>query len=279
LLAARLADELECTLATTDLRDFPDGETYARIASEVAHHDVIIVQATRTNRDIVELLLLLDAAHEAGSVKVNAVLPYYGYARQDRAFETGEAVSARAVARALYATANEMFIVDPHKRHILDFFPGVSHGVTAVPQLCEKLRAWQTDLVLAPDAGATERAANAARILGVPYDRLTKKRLSSTEVKTTARDLDVDGRRVAIVDDMIASGGTMAAAARQLLDQGAASVAAACTHGIFTPGALGRLRDAGIAHVLCTDTVEGNDCDVVSAAPAIAQVMQRAVLV
>lgn len=278
-LSARLAEALECRLAKTDLHDFPDGEAYARVTSDVAGADVVVVQATRTNRDLVELLLLLDAAHEAGASKVSAVLPYYGYARQDRVFQPGEAVSARAIARALYATANEMYIVDPHKAHILDFFPGVSHGVTAVPEICERLEAWKTDLVLAPDAGAAERAAAAARILDVPHDRLTKKRLSPTEVRTETKALDVQGKRVAIVDDMIASGGTMASAAKQLLEQGAKSVVAACTHGIFTPGAIDRLREAGISHVLCTDTVENNDCEIVSAAPAVARSMQRTLLV
>lgn len=283
-LGSRLADALGCDLAAAEIRDFPDGETYVRLTSDVAGKEVVAVQATRSNHDFVELLLLQDAAHEAGATKVTAVLPYYGYARQDQVFKPGEAVSARAIARALYATANEMYIVDPHKMHILDFFPGVSHGVSAVPQLCERLRDWGVDCILAPDKGARPRAEAAAGIMGVPFDHLQKTRLSATEVRMEPKDLDVSGKTVAIVDDMIASGGTMAVAAGQLREQGAANVYAACTHGIFTTDAVARLRQAGIDRVLCTDTVEDatgeapDGCDIVSAAPAIAAAMRRAVL-
>lgn len=272
-LAATLAAEIEARHVETEVREFPDGEVYVRLDGDVDGTEVIVVQSTRTNTDFVELLLLQDAAHEAGATKVISVIPYYGYSRQDQVFKPGEAVSARAIARALYATANEMVIVDPHKLHILDFFPGVSRGVSAVGILGAKLEQWGVDAVLAPDAGARDRAQAAAEALGVPFDHLEKTRLSATEVKMAAKDLDVSGKRVAIIDDMIASGGTMATAAAQLKEHGAKAVYAACTHGIFTEGAVQRLLDAGIDRVLCTDTVEGVECDVVSAAPAIAEAL------
>lgn len=273
-LGAALAKELRCDLADVELKQFPDGEEYVRILSDVQGKHVVCVQSTAPHDRIIELLLLQDAAHEAGAAQVTTVVPYFAYARQDQVFKPGEAVSARAIARALYSTANRLLIVDPHKDHILDFFDGVSQAVTAIPQICTQLQAWGVDAVLAPDKGARDRAQAAADILGVPFDHLEKTRIDATHVEMKAKDLDVQGKTVAIVDDMIASGGTMATAAAQLKQQGAKAVIAACTHGVYTDGAVTRLLGAGIDHVLCTDSIEGagktEGGDLVSCAPAIA---------
>lgn len=123
--------------------------------------------------------------------------------------------------------------------------------------------------MLAPDKGARARAEEAARLVGAAVDHLEKTRVSDTEVRMAAKALDVRGRRVAIVDDLIASGGTMLEAARQLKAQGAAAVHAACTHGLFTGGAVPRLLGGGIDRILTTDTVASQGCTVVSAAPAV----------
>ncbi len=269
-LVAQLAKQLQCDVAATDLKTFPDGEVYARIVDDVAGKHVVCVQSTAPNDNFVELLLLQDAAHEAGAAMVTTVVPYFAYARQDQVFHAGEAISARAVARAIYSTANHLILIDPHKPHVLDFFQGTSEGITAIPQIAEQLRAWGTDCVLAPDKGARDRAAAAAEILGVPHDHLEKTRIDATTVDIKPKDLDVNGKTVAIVDDMIASGSTMLTAAKQLKQNGAKAVFAACTHGVFTEGAIERLLSDGIDKVLCTDTIEGTSCDVVSCAPAIA---------
>ena len=276
-LGAALAKELGCPLADVELKQFPDGELYVRITSDVQGKHVVCVQTTAPNDHFVELLLLQDAAHEAGAAQVTTVVPYYAYARQDQVFHPGEAVSARAVARAIYSTANRLLNVDPHKDHILEFFDGVSTQVSAVPQITAQLKDWDVDLVLAPDKGARDRAEQAAAILGVPHDHLEKTRIDATHVEMKAKDLDVAGKTVAIVDDMIASGGTMATAAAQLKQQGAKAVIAACTHGVYTDGAVTRLLAAGIDHVLCTDSIEAaraDGGDVVSCAPAIAAALR-----
>lgn len=270
-VATALARAMACDIARVDIRRFPDEEVYTRIEDPVEGSPVILVQSTHPNDNLVELLLLQDAAREAGASRIISVIPYYGYARQDRAFAPGEAVSSRAVARALATTADMVVTVDPHKEEILNFFFDGAHSVSAVPEIALRLGQWGVDCVLAPDAGARKRAEAAAAILDVPHDHLDKTRLGPNQIRIEAKDLDVAGMKVAIVDDMVASGGTMMTAALQLKEQGATHVFAACTHGIFTGGAVPKLLLGGIDRVLATDTVEGVPCDVVSAAPAIAR--------
>ncbi|HUR26473.1 MAG TPA: ribose-phosphate diphosphokinase [Candidatus Thermoplasmatota archaeon] len=271
--AARLAHELGAGTIRTEFRRFPDGEGYARLLDPVRGKDAVIVQSTSPDASLVELLLWQDAVHEAGAKSATAVIPYYAYARQDRSFQPGESVSSRAVARAIAAGCDQAVTVDIHKRTILDFFGGKATGVTAIPQIAAQLAAWGVDAVLAPDKGARDRAAAAADLIDVPVDHLEKTRLSPTEVRMAAKELDVRGRRVAIVDDLIASGSTMLQAAQQLKQQGATHVYAACTHGLFTGNALPRMLSDGIDRVLCTDTwMPGAcSCDCVSAAPAVAE--------
>lgn len=271
--AARLAADLGAPSARVEAKRFPDGEAYARVHDSLRGQDAVVVQSTAPDGALVELLLLLDAAREAGARSVTAVIPYFAYARQDRAFAPGEAVSSRAVARAIASGCDRAVTVDAHKRSVLDFMGGKGHAVTAVPQVAAELARWGVDAVLAPDKGARDRAEAAARQIGVPVDHLEKTRLGPSEVRMAAKDLDVRGRRVAIVDDLIASGSTMRTAARQLKQQGATAVYAACTHGLFTGDALPRLLADGIDRVLCTDTwMPGPcSCDVVSAAPAVAE--------
>ena len=274
--AARLAQDLGATAIRTEFRRFPDGEGYARLLDPVRGRDTILVQSTAPDANLVELLLWQDAAHEAGARSVTAVIPYYAYARQDRTFQPGEAVSSRAVARAIAAGCDQVVTVDIHKRTILDFFGGKAKDVSAIPQIAAELSKWGVDAVLAPDKGARDRAAAAAELIDVPVDHLEKTRLSPTEVRMAAKELDVRGRRVAIVDDLIASGSTMLQAAQQLKAQGATHVYAACTHGLFTGNALPRLLADGIDRVLCTDTwLPGPcSCDCVSAAPAVAELLR-----
>src|SRR5688572_22680893 len=271
--AAHLAKDLGATQGRVEVKRFPDGEAYVRVHDRLQGQDAVLVQSTSPDAGFVELLLLQDAAKEAGARSITTVIPYFAYARQDRAFNWGEAVSSRAVSRAIAAGCDRAVTVDIHKRTILDFFGGKAHGVTAVPQLAAKLGEWGVDAVLAPDKGARDRAAQAAALIDVPVDHLEKTRLSPTEVRMAAKELDVKGRRVAIVDDLIASGSTMLQAAQQLKAQGATHVYAACTHGLFTGNALPRLLSDGIDRVLCTDTYLPGPCacDCVSAAPAVAE--------
>ncbi|MCA1819064.1 MAG: ribose-phosphate diphosphokinase, partial [Halobacteriales archaeon] len=274
--AAGLARELGATVARAEAKRFPDGEGYVRILEPVQGRDCVVVQATAPDTNLVELLLWQDALREAGARTVTTVIPYLGYARQDRVFHEGEAVSARAAARAVAGTTDAVVTVDPHKEEVLAFFGGKARSVSAVPQIAAELSRWGVDIVLAPDKGARDRAAQAAKLMGARVDHLEKTRISATEVTMQAKELDVAGARVAIVDDLIASGATMVTAAKQLKAQGARAVYAACTHGLFTGNALPRILAGGIDRVLATDTcISGPcSCDVVSAAPAVADALR-----
>jgi len=272
-LASRLASQLDATLVTPDHQLFPDGEVYVRLDADLSGEHVVLVQTTYPTPAMVELFLLQDAVQQAGAAHVDVVVPYYAYSRQDQVFKPGEVVSARVVAEIISARADRVFTVDPHKAHILDFFSVPAHSVTAIPALAAHMHDLGVDTVLAPDKGALDRAAAAAKAMGAAFDHMEKTRLSGTEVRMAAKTLDVAGHTVAIVDDMIASGGTIATAAAELKRQGAAKVVAACTHGLFISGAVDRLKKAGCDEVFCADTIENAQADVSAAAALAAAIL------
>lgn len=272
-LAADLARRLDARIEAPETKRFPDGEAYVRVSEAVKGEHAVIVQSTYPNDRFIELLLLQDACRRTGARRITTVIPYLAYARQDTLFKTGEAVSMEALARCITLDTDEVVTVDPHKEHILRFFGGKATSVSAVPDIADYLQEHaKPDLLLAPDKGALDRVERAARHLGVEFDYLEKTRISGTDVEMKPKALDVKGRRVAILDDMISTGGTMATAIRQLKVQGATYIAAACTHGLFVGGAEERLRSAGCDAVLATDTLEG-PAAVIPAAPAVARLV------
>ncbi|MGQ0534469.1 MAG: ribose-phosphate diphosphokinase [Methanobacteriota archaeon] len=272
-LSAELVKSLAARLSEGTTKRFPDGESYVRLGTRVSGEDVVVVQSTRTDAALVELLLWLDAARRHGARRTLAVVPYLGYARQDRTFLEGEAVSAEAVARILDASCDGLVTVDPHQEHVLRFYRKPAQAVSAAGPIADRLRRESPGLVLAPDAGAAGRAAATAKLLGCPHDHLEKRRLSGTEVVMTPKSLDVRGKTVVLVDDIVSTGGTMVTAARTLREQGAARLLAACTHGLFVGDALERMKAAGYADVVATDTVE-SAASRVTVAPLVADAVR-----
>ncbi|HWG90842.1 MAG TPA: ribose-phosphate diphosphokinase [Candidatus Thermoplasmatota archaeon] len=278
----RLSEDLSrhlpgARLLTPEVKRFPDGEVYVRVPEAVRGEHVTIVQGTFPNDNLIELLLLQDACERAGARRITSVVPYLAYARQDTLFKPGESVSMEILARCMALQAHDVITIDPHKEHILRFFGGKAKSVSAVPEIASYLRTHaKPDLLLAPDKGALPRVEEAATLLRIDFDYLEKRRISGTEVEMKPKALDVSGRRVAILDDMISTGGTMATAIRQLKDQGASYVAAACTHGLFVGGAPERLRAAGCDAVLATDTLEGANA-LIPAAPAVLRALVQTV--
>jgi ribose-phosphate pyrophosphokinase len=257
LLGGKLASVLGCQVAGLDHKKFPDGEAYVRVTTPVRGQDVVVVQTTWPNDGLVELLLLEDALRRMGAARITVVVPYFAYARQDRVFLEGESVSAEAVMKHLADGADRIVTVDLHRPATLNVVKAATANVSGVPAIADFFRALPPQMVLAPDKNALDRAREAAKLLGAEVDHLVKKRVAPDRVELQVHELDVAGKRVLIVDDIISTGGTMMAAAQELRRQGATSVSAACTHGLFAPGALDKLHAAGLEQVVATDTIEG----------------------
>ncbi len=273
-LGQALAGELDATHVELSAKRFPDGEAHVRF-EETVEGTAVVVSDLRPDARVVEAMIACDAAREAGADEAVIAAPYLAYARQDQAFEPGEGVSARALLRGLSANADALATVDPHTATVLDHFEGPAAAATAAPEIAGALADADVDVVLAPDEGARDRAGEVASHLGCPHDHLEKRRRSAREVEIEPHGLDVTGERVLLVDDIVATGGTMATATSQLLDAGAEEVLLAATHGIFAEGALKRLRDAGAGRILATDAIEG-EVSQLSVAPALARATRRA---
>ena len=255
-LAQHLSQVLGAELVRATTKRFPDGEAYVRIERQDMDGEVVLVQNTYPDDSLVELLLLLDAARGLGAQKITCVIPYFGYARQDRRFNPGEALSAKVMLRHLEMEMDRLLTIDLHKPDVLEWFARApAKDLRAAPVIGEHFQDAGIDLVLGPDAGAATRAMEAAKVIGCESDHLTKTRLSGSEVEITPSHVDARGRTVLIVDDIISTGGTIVAATRELKRLGARKVYASCTHGLFTGGAISRLR--GVCDkVVSTNTLE-----------------------
>lgn len=272
MLAQDLAEKLGAQFVQANVTRFPDGECYVRIDQENLDDEVVVVQNSHPDGNLVELMLLQDAAVGLGARKVTTVVPYFGYARQDERFKRGEALSAKVMIKALEMSSKRLITVDVHKPIILDWFKGETNDIHAAPCIGEFFKGHGVDLVLAPDEGALQRAGEVARVIGAEVDNLEKTRLSGEVVRMAPKNVDAKDKHALIVDDIISTGGTIEAAANQLKILGAKSVTAVCTHGLFTKNALDRLRKCCNA-VYSTNTIE-NEVSVISVAPEIARALQ-----
>jgi ribose-phosphate pyrophosphokinase len=275
-VAGNLANRLRQPLLHTIYKRFPDDEFYVRVLDNIAGKDVVIVQTAYPDPKIVELLLMQDAVHDAGAKKITVVLPYFGYSRQDKKFEEGEAISARAIAEHISLHADCVITVDPHKEHILKFFTVPAYSCSAVSTIAQHLKEKNIDFVLAPDKGAKERAKETAKLINCEYDYLEKTRINGATVKITPKKLDAHGKNVAIIDDIISTGDTMANSIKELKKQGAKTILIACTHGLFIGGAKEKLLAADCDEIISTDTIE-TDFSKVSVAECIAATILKTV--
>ena len=255
------------------IKKFSDTETYVKVVEKVRGDDVFIIQPTSrpVNESLMELLIIIDAMKRSSVGEINVVIPYFGYARQDKSFTEGEAVSARLMARHISMGCDRVFTIDIHKVSVLEAFTVQAENLSAMPEIGRFLAARKADVIVSPDKGSVDRAGIAARAAGLKWDFLEKKRLDGSTVEIKPKSMDVKGRTVAIVDDIIATGRTVITAAGQLKAQGAARVLAACTHGLYTGGSLPKL-EAAFDGVYSTDTLE-SPTSAVSAAGCIAMAL------
>jgi ribose-phosphate pyrophosphokinase len=260
-LAKDVARALDVSLAGCELSRFPDGEMHVEIRETVRNADVYLLQPTAPpiETNLLQLLLLADACRRGGAVRVTAVVPYFGYARQDRRATGREAVGARVVAETLHSGGIDRLVaVHLHTAALEAVFAMPLEHLTATPVLAAALASVPATpgVVVAPDAGAIKLAQHWARILNIPAAVVHKIRVGGDAVETHGLAGDVRGRRPLIVDDMISTGGTVAAAIAALLQAGAVpEVVVAATHGLFVGSAVERLAALPITHLLVTDTV------------------------
>ncbi len=254
-LGVALAQETGAEFCGVINKRFPDGERYVRVLRNVAGHDVAVVQNTFPDESIVELLLILEALSESGAKSITTIIPYMGYARQERTFQRGEAISARAIARPVGALSDRVFTVSVHTDEVLSFFGCPTQDIDGLQEAVRYLKGFKPGLVVAPDEGAREWCARAAKDLKAPLHVMSKIRVDDRTVETDSGKVKVKGLTVVILDDIISTGGTIASAARLLKNAGAGQVLAACTHGLFIEDAANRLRVCD--DILSSDTLEG----------------------
>jgi ribose-phosphate pyrophosphokinase len=282
-LAAEICYELGCQLAAVNVKQFSDGEVHLQIQENVRGADVFVVQPTCTpvDRHLMELLLMMDALKRASAERITAVLPYYGYARQDRKDRPRMPISARLVASLLErAGANRILTLDLHAAQIQGFFDVPVDHLFGMPVMIEEMGGAGLTVV-SPDAGGVERARAFAKRLDSPLAIIDKRRTEVNVAEVMHIIGDVEGQHCLIVDDLIDTGGTLVKACEALLQQGALSVRACATHAVLSGPAVERIENSELTEVIVTNSIplpdEADSCKRIkplSVAPLLAKAIQ-----
>jgi ribose-phosphate pyrophosphokinase len=259
-LAQEICQSLGMELGRAMVKQFSDGEIYLQIKENVRGKDVFIVQPTCTpvERNLMELLLMMDALKRASAERITAVLPYYGYARQDRKDKPRVPISARLVAALLEtAGASRLLALDLHAAQIQGFFDIPVDHLFAMPVLIEYFKALNIPnmTVVSPDAGGVERARAFAKRLSSPLAIIDKRREEANVAEVMNVVGDVAGRHCLLVDDLIDTAGTLVKGAEALLKKGAAGVSACATHAVLSGPALSRIEASSLQHVVFTNSI------------------------
>jgi ribose-phosphate pyrophosphokinase len=293
-LAAKIANQIDLDLGHVKLQTFSDGEVYCRYEESIRGADVFLVQSTVANEAhgmtpndaLMELLVMADAAQGASAHRIIAVMPWFGYARQDKKSQPREPISARVVAKSLEAVGvDRVLAMDLHSGQVQGFFEVPVDHMTAMPMLTQYFldQAFTEELVIvSPDAGRVKVARNFARKIGCHWAVMEKERPAQQVAEIGYVVGDVNGKTAVLVDDMIDTAGTLCAAARTVLEEGAARVIAAATHGVFSGPAYERLayESSGIDRIVVTDTIPArpgapDNITVLSTAQTLADSIRR----
>jgi len=259
-LAEEICKLIDIPLGEAVVMSFPDGESFVKINENVRGRDVFIIQATSTpaNHHIMELLIMIDAARRASADRITAVLPFYGYARQDRKDQPRVPITAKLVANLLVAAgANRVLTMDLHAQQIQGFFDIPVDHLYASPVFYSYLQKLKSDglVVVSPDQGGVKMASAYADMLGCAVGFIAKRRTDAKTVEAISMIGEVEGCDVLLVDDMTETAGTLTTAARLCKQQGAKSVRAAVSHAILNELAYERLREGLIDELITTNSV------------------------
>ena len=283
-LAMDICDHLGCSLTPTLCTTFSDGELRVEIGASVRGHDVFVIQPTcaPANQSLMELCLLLDALKRASAGRITAVIPYFGYARQDRKASPRAPISAKLVSDFLtVAGAQRIVTVDLHAGQIQGFFNCPVDNLYARPVLLKKLSALSGDVVMvSPDAGGVERARSFAKKMDASLAVIDKRRDRPNQVAEMHIVGNVAGKTAVLVDDMIDTAGTICTAANLLMEGGAKEVYACASHAVLSGPACERLNAAPFKEIIVTDTIPMGDrvaeCDKIRVA-SIAGVLAKSI--
>ncbi len=259
-LAERMAEAIGMPLGDICISRFPDGEVMVRVEENVRGADVFLVQSVCNppNENLMELLIMIDAMRRASAGRITAVIPYYGYARQDRKDRPRVPITAKLVANLLVAAGvNRILTVDLHAQQIQGFFDIPVDHLYALPIIVKHLKTLQLEqpVVVAPDTGGVKAAYAYARAMQCDLAVVAKQRMGPEEVEAYSLVGNVDGRSVIMVDDMTTTAGTLCSAARLLVKNGAREVFGAVTHATITAKGVERLKQSPINELVVTDTV------------------------
>jgi ribose-phosphate pyrophosphokinase len=259
-LANEIAAELEVPIGKVTVKPFADGEIYVNIDENVRGCDVFVIQPTckSVNHNLVELAVMIDALRRASAGRITAVIPYYGYARQDRKAKPREPITAKLVANLLAAAGTDRVLtIDLHSGQIQGFFDIPLDHLYALPLIISYFQRKQINnlVVVSPDSGGAKRASRLASSLNVPLVVLDKRRPEHNKAQVTTVIGDVKDKNAIIIDDMIDTAGTIAEAVKVLKKNGANDIYVAATHGIFSPPAVERLNECPLKELIMTNTI------------------------
>lgn len=285
-LGQKICEDLGMPLGNIEVRRFSDGELRIKINENVRGASCFVIQSTCSpvNENLMELLLMIDALKRASAGEINVIIPYFGYARQDRKDEGRVALSAKLVANLLEkAGASRVITLDLHAAQIQGFFDIPVDHLYAAPLLVENIleRGFKDFVVVSPDVGNVKRARGYAKRLDTTLAIIDKRRPEPNVAEVMNIIGEVEGRDVFIFDDMIDTAGTLCGAAYALKEQGVKDIYACCTHPVFSGPAIERLKEAPIKELIVTDTIPhdagilGDKLKVVSMAPLLSETIRR----
>lgn len=259
-LATDICAHLGLPLGDATVTSFPDGETFVKINENIRGRDVFIVQPTcpPTNQNLMELLILVDAARRASAARITAVIPFFGYARQDRKDQPRVPITAKLVANLLVAAGvHRVLTMDLHAQQLQGFFDIPVDHLYALPVLIQYLHTKQLEnlVVVSPDVGGVKMASAYSQALGASLAIVVKRRRNATEVDALHVIGEVEGKNILIVDDLTETAGTLAGAARILKEHGAKDIFAGVSHAVLTDMAVERLNNSVIKELITTDSV------------------------